>query len=124
MRFVTLIALLTFAAAASAQPLLSPKYHLPASAFAYVGDPAEPKSWKLPYRHADGTVDRHRLPLAIAALLETYRGQTVRIPAAATDDVLRRLGRAAKEIGKLPQPSASIYRKLAAALEARKLSTD
>jgi len=105
-----------------AQPLLHPKYHLPAASFAYVGDAARPGTWKLPYRHADGSVDRRRLPLAIAAALGTYRGQHARIPGAAMPGVLDRLARAADEIGKLPPRAAHpspIYRKLAAAVKER-----
>ena len=124
-RFVTIIALLLFAGAATAQPLLNAKYRLPAAAFAYVGDPQAPASWKLPYRHADGTVDRRRLPLAIEAALGTYRGQQAHIPAAALPDVLIRLAGAAKEIGKLPpHRTTTPYRKLAAALRARGLRID
>ena len=127
MRFVTLIALLMFAAVAGAQPPTHPKYHLPADAFAYVGDAAQPRTWKLPYRHADGTVDRARLPLAIEAVLGTYRGRQVRLPAEAVPEVLRRLARAADEIGKLPpraKRTSPPYRKLAAALKARGLHID
>jgi hypothetical protein len=116
-----LMALLVVATAALAQrsTLLHPKYHLPAAAFAYVGDAADPATWKLPYRQGDGSVDRKRLPLAVAAVLETYRGRQVRIPGGARHEVLETLGRAADEIGKLPPRAkhpAAIYRKLAAAL--------
>ncbi len=107
---------------AAQAPLVQPKYHLPAAAFAYVGDPARPATWRLPYRHEDGSVDRRRLPLAIEAMLGTYRGRQARIPASARHDVLARLAHAADEIGKLP-PHAThpppLYRKLAAALKAR-----
>lgn len=110
--------------AAAQQLLLHPRYHLPARCFAYVGDGARPSTWKLPYRLADGQVDRHRLPSAIQAVLGTYRGRKVRIPEPALPEVLTTLGRAAAEIGKLPPRAAHaapIYRKLAAALEQRGL---
>jgi hypothetical protein len=119
-RAVRLVLVLLIAvAAAGAQPL-HPKYGLPAASFAYVGDPARPGTWKLPYRLADGSVDRRRLPLAIEAALGTYRGQHARIPAAAMPDVLKKLARAADEIGKLPPRAAHpapLYRKLAAAVQ-------
>jgi hypothetical protein len=114
-----LIVALMMAPAAGAAPLQS-KYHLPAACFAYVGDIKLPATWKLPYRHADGSVDRHRLPLAIEAALASYRGRRARIPEAALPEVLGRLGRAAQEIGKLPPGAAHpapIYRRLAAALQ-------
>jgi len=108
------------ATAAMAQPdLLQPKYHLPAGCFAYVADTGRPATWKLPYRHADGSVDRRRLPLAIEAVLGTYRGRRARIPETARPDVLRKLARAADAIGKLPPRNthpAPLYRRLAAAL--------
>ena len=103
----------------AADPLLQPKYHLPAHCFAYVGDAARPATWKLPYRRADGRVDRRRLPLAIEAVLGTYRGRRARIPDGAIPDVLQKLARAANEIGRMPPRArhpAPLYRKLAAAL--------
>ena len=120
-RWAALALLLLLSAAAAAQPTppLHPKYLLPAASFAYVGDRARPGTWKLPYRHADGSVDRRRLPLAIEAALGTYRGQHARIPAAAMPEVLQKLARAADQIGKLPPRAAHptpLYRKLAAAV--------
>ncbi len=109
-------------ATAQTTPRLHPKFHLPATSFAYVGDPARPGTWKLPYRTADGTVDRRRLPLAIAALLGTYRGHQAKIPDDAVPGVLATLGRAAVEIGKLPlrgRHPGRAYRRLADALQAR-----
>lgn len=111
--------MLGLAGAATAAPLLQPKYHLPARCFAYVGDPARPATWKLPYRHADGRIDRRRLPLAIEAMVETYRGHKARIPPAARHDVLEKLARAAAALGRMPPRAAHpkpLYRKLAAAL--------
>jgi hypothetical protein len=106
---------------ATAQAPLDQRYHLPASSFAYVGDPADPATWKLPYRRADGSVDQRRLPLAIEAMLATYRGRPARVPAAARHQVLERLAEAADELGRMPPKAAHprpLYRKLAAALEA------
>jgi hypothetical protein len=103
-------------------PLLHPRYHLPASSFAYVGDAADPATWKLPYRHADGGVDARRLPLAIEAMVGTYRGRRAAVPASARHDVLERLAQAADEIGRMPPKAAHpapLYRQLAAALGAR-----
>jgi len=116
--------LLSASDAAAQELLLHPKYHLPARCFAYVGDEARPSTWKLPYRLADGQVDRHRLPIAIQAVLSTYRGRKARIPEAALPEVLTTLGRAAAEIGKLPPRAAHarpIYHELADALAQRGL---
>ena len=116
--------LLSASGAAAQEVLLHPKYHLPARCFAYVGDEARPSTWKLPYRLADGQVDRHRLPIAIQAVLGTYRGRKARIPEAALPQVLTTLGRAAAEIGRLPPRAAHagpVYRELADALEQRGL---
>ena len=118
------VLLLSDWSAAAQQLLLHPKYHLPARCFAYVGDEARPSTWKLPYRLADGQVDRHRLPIAIQAVLGTYRGRRARIPEAALPQVLTTLGRAAAEIGRLPpraEHPAPVYRELADALAQRGL---
>jgi hypothetical protein len=114
-----LLAMLIGAAQAAEAPLLSPKYHLPASSFAYVGDARDPATWKLPYRHADGSVDKRRLPLAIEAMIETYHGRRANVPPEARHDVLEKLARAADELGRMPPKAAHpkpLYRKLAAAL--------
>ena len=119
--FAAVIAWVAMGAAWGAEALLHPKYQLPAASFAYVGDAASPATWKLPYRHADGSVDRTRLPLAIEAVLGTYRGRTVAIPASAHHTVLAKLAEAADEIGRMPPKAAHpspLYRKLAAALSA------
>jgi len=71
--------------------LLHPKYKIPASCFAYVGDANKPSTWKLPYLHADGTPDHSRLPKAIQAVLSNYRDATVStVPEKAVSDVLVR----------------------------------
>lgn len=83
--------------------LLHPKHKRPAECFAYVGDASQPKSWKLPYRMPDGSVDEQHLPGAIRAVLSNYRGAHIRtVPEAAMPDVLVRLGVAAAQIRKLP----------------------
>jgi len=107
---------------AAADAPLDPKHHLPAASFAYVGDPADPATWKLPYRHADGSPDGRRLPLAIEAVLGTYRGGHAKIPAASRRKVLETLAAAARELHRMPPEEAHprpLYRKLAAALTAR-----
>jgi len=114
--------LLILPAMAADAPLLHPKYHLPASSFAYVGDEGKPATWKLPYRHGDGSIDARRLPLAIEAMIGSYRGRRARVPASARHEVLEQLARAADEIGRMPPKAAHpkpLYRKLAAALAAR-----
>lgn len=100
--------------------LLHPRYKLPAHCFAYVLNASNPATWKLPYLHADGTVDAARLPKAIQALLTNYRGAKVSaIPDPAVPDVLVRLAQAAVSIGKMPQQApgtAQAYGQLAEAL--------
>jgi hypothetical protein len=111
--------ILAAAARAGDRPLLHPKYHLPAAAFAYVGDARDPATWKLPYRHADGSVDQRRLPAAIEAMIETWHGRKANVPAAARHEVLAKLAHAADELGRMPPKAAHpkpLYRKLAAAL--------
>ena len=68
---------------------LHPKYRIPARCFAYVGDPADSATWKLPYRLADGREDVKRLPKAIQAILSNYRGAKVSsVPEKDIPDVL------------------------------------
>jgi hypothetical protein len=100
--------------------LLHHKYQLPAECFAYVPDSNDPRSWKLPYRLADGGIDQRRLPKAIQSILSNYRGTRVEgIPEAAMREVLIRLARAATMAGHLPanSTSAPTYRQLAQTLE-------
>lgn len=101
--------------------LLHPKYHLPAECFAYAASPVEPRTWKLPYRHPDGSIDHARLPKAIQAILSSYRGLKVgSVPETAIPDVLARLAEAACELGRMPHQCAEpapIYPQLAAALD-------
>lgn len=88
---------------AASEALLHPKYRLPARCFAYVGDPAHPRSWHLPYRLSDGRVDAKRLPKAIQAILTNYRGATLgTVPERAIPAVLARLAQAARELGHMP----------------------
>lgn len=65
---------------------------LPASAFAYVGDAADPSTWKLPYRTASGSVDRAHLSGAMAALSSGgFRGNRVSLPSGAVAGVKAKL---------------------------------
>jgi hypothetical protein len=103
------------------EALLHPKYKLPARCFAYVGNHADPRSWKLPYLNHDGTIDTKRLPKAIQCILTNYRGARVSgIPEQAIPAVLARLAAAAARSGHL-SPVASnpapVYRRLAEALK-------
>lgn len=100
---------------------LHPKYRLPARCFAYVGLAEEPKTWHLPYLHADGEVDVRRLPKAVQSILTNYRGATLTsVPEADIPDVLVRLACAAATAGKMPDQNAgaaTAYCQLAEALE-------
>ncbi len=101
--------------------LLHPKYKLPASCFAYVGDAGNPSTWKLPYREANGNIDGKRLPKAIQALLSNYRGAKVGgIPEKDIRSVLIVLARAASAEGRMPPRAAEAaptYCELARVLE-------
>lgn len=101
---------------APAEVLLHPKYRLPASCFAYVGDPNEPRRWALPYRLEGGAIDAKRLPKAIQAIISNYRGARVtRVPEKDIADVLVRLGHAAVSAGKMPwqvEATTPIYSQL------------
>lgn len=89
--------------------LLHPKYQIPSQCFAYVGDPGDASTWKLPYLLADGSVDLRRLPKAIQALASNYRGAKVGgIPDGAMPQVFRRLAAAAAAAGKMPTPGVSV----------------
>lgn len=104
----------------SAEPV-HPKYKLPASCFAYVGNAADPRTWHLPYLRADGTPDLARFPKAIQAILSNYRGARVSsVPEPAIPEVLVILGRTARLLGKLPATtpgSARSYLQLQDALD-------
>jgi hypothetical protein len=104
-----------------ANELLHPKYQLPVSCFAYVGNPSQPATWKLPYRLSDGRIDEKRLPKAIQAILSNYRGAKVSsIPEQDIPAVLRRLAAGVESIGKMPHQradTAEIYRQLADVLK-------
>lgn len=101
--------------------LVHPKYRLPAWGFAYVGDAHYPRTWKLPYRLADGSVDRNRLPKAIQAILSNYRGTKVGgIPDAAIPQVLLCLAQAASVLGHMPPRAvdpAPVYQQLGIVLD-------
>jgi len=100
--------------------LLHPKYKLPARCFAYVGNAADPHTWKLPHLEATGAIDERRLPKAIQAVLSNYRGVKVGgIPEPAIPDVLSKLAQAAERLGKMPGQggvAAPAYAQLAEAL--------
>lgn len=100
---------------------LHPTYKLPARCFAYVGDPEDTRTWKLPYLLSAGGPDLKRLPAAVQAVITGYRGKKVSgIPGDQITDVLVRLGRAAAQAGKMPfqdNNAAAIYRQLQTTLE-------
>ena len=100
--------------------LLHPKYKLPARCFAYVGNAADPHTWKLPHLDASGAVDERRLPKAIQAVLSNFRGVKVGgIPEPAIPDVLTKLEQAAQRLGRMPGQggaAAPVYLQLAEAL--------
>lgn len=88
--------------------LLHPKYGIPSCCFAYVGNANNPRSWRLPYLLADGSVDPKRLPKAIQCIISNFRGTKVGgIPEPSIPDVLVRLARAATSIGKMPHQSGA-----------------
>ncbi len=101
--------------------LRHPKYELPCTCFAYVGNANKPSTWKLPYMRVDGSVDEKRLPKAIQAIITNYRGARIStIPEASIPDVLVRLAVAAERLGKMPHQggkTAEAYELLADALE-------
>jgi hypothetical protein len=107
------------AATSEGETVLHPKYKLPAHCFAYVGDPSNPRTWKLPYLCAEGTIDAKRLPKAIQCILTNYRGGRVSgIPEVAIAAVLERLARAAHQAGHLPAANpAPVYVQLGEALK-------
>lgn len=106
---------------ANDEALLHPKYNLPARCFAYVGNHADTRTWKLPYLMEDGSIDAKRLPKAVQSILTNYRGARVRgIPEQSIPDVITRLARAAARAGHLPphlSNSAQVYHRLAEVLE-------
>src|SRR5258708_5212735 len=101
--------------------LLHPKYQLPVSCFAYVGNPSQPSTWKLPYRLSDGSIDVKRLPKALQAILSNYRGVNApSIPEQDIPAVLLRLAAGVESIGRMPHQkadTADVYLQLADALE-------
>jgi hypothetical protein len=103
------------------EAILHPRYKLPASCFAYVPNPGQPSTWKLPYRLIDGSIDEKRLPKAIQCIISNYRGARVSgIPEADIPAILVRLARGAESAGKMPhqrRDTAAIYQQLADVLE-------
>jgi hypothetical protein len=62
-----------------------------------------PYSVRNPYRLLDGSIDTKRLPKAIQAILSNYRDVKVSgLDEKAVPDILVRLGRAARSLGKMP----------------------
>lgn len=104
----------------TADAILHPKYKIPATCFAYVGNAAKTSTWSLPYKQADGSIDPKRLPKAIQVILTNYRGQKLgKIPEHAIPDVLVRLAIAAQNQGRMPYQSCStadVYKELESAL--------
>jgi len=63
------------------------KEGLPKEAFAIVGDPDNPETWKLPHHTIAKTVDWDRMPAAVAALSPGgYRGERVK---ASPEDIIK-----------------------------------
>jgi hypothetical protein len=61
--------------------VLRPKDRLPTHGLAYVGEPSDPHTWRLPLRSSDGAPDPRRLPEAIQGIRGSHRGPKVdRIP--------------------------------------------
>ncbi len=82
--------------------LLNKQYKLPARCFAYVGDPNNPYTWKLPYLSLDGSVNVARLPGAIGCVVTNFRGLQVKtIPEKEIPQVIIKLAKATKSVGKL-----------------------
>ena len=91
-----------------------PQYALPAHCFAFVGEYGNPRTWRFPYRHPDGSPDEVRLPRAIYAAITGWRRGT--LPAEAVAGIVARLSRAVWETGKGPAPgiqTAPVYHALA-----------
>lgn len=107
--------------ALTADDLLHPKYQVPARCFAYVGDASNHKTWKLPYLLANGNVDTRRLSGAVRCIITNYRGTNVKgVPHDAIPEVLKRLGEAAQQAGKMPSQNpktADTYRQLSEILQ-------
>src|SRR5262249_3534640 len=107
--------------------LLHHQHKAPCHCFGYAGDTNDPSTWKLPFCHADGSIDASRLPKAIQAILTNYRGATVHgIPEKAIPAVLARLEEAARQEGKMPDQSpdtAPVYQQLADVLTQVRLAS-
>ncbi|MCL4392517.1 hypothetical protein M1145_00015 [Patescibacteria group bacterium] len=96
--------------------LLNKQYKLPARCFAYIGDPNNPYTWKLPYLENNGTIRIKRLQSAIQSIVTNFRGGQVKdIPEKYIPGVLIKLAKAAKDVGKLDPDNpkmANCYRQL------------
>ena len=96
--------------------LLNKQYKLPARCFAYIGDPNNPYTWKLPYLENNGTIHVKRLQSAIQSTVTNFRGLQVKtIPEKNIPGVLIKLAKAAKDVGKLDPDNpkmANCYKQL------------
>jgi hypothetical protein len=89
------------------------KEGLPKEAFAIVGDPQDPETWKLPHHTKDisrahgrldieKTVDWERMPAAVAALSRGgYRGERVQ---ASAEDIIKAARHLARHYEKADKP--------------------
>lgn len=101
--------------------LLDPTHHLPFTCFAYVGDASKPRTWHLPYLHANGSIDNAGLLRAIQAVVSGSHDQGLSsslVPPASVPVVLLRLAHAANASHQWPLHAASApaYRLLDQAL--------
>jgi hypothetical protein len=97
--------------------------------FAYVGDPRDKTTWRLPYRNPDLTVDTSRIDKAVNYLLSPggYRGITVTdksIPEGASVYVARTLAKAYKEIGRWNDGKCKPVEKLRQYLQQKGVTED
>ena len=96
------------------ETLLKTEEGLPGEAFAIVGDPEDPETWKLPHHKKsilralrgkldiEKTVDWDRMPAAVAALSpKGYRGQRVE---ASTEEILEAAKHLAAHYRKADRP--------------------
>ncbi len=84
--------------------LRHPSKNLPARCFAYVGDSADPSTWRHNYLFEDGSVDKHGLELAIESFVRQYRGAQAMwgVSDEELHGVLLKLRTAAEAIGEWP----------------------
>ena len=101
--------------------LINKTYKLPSRCFAYVGDPNKPSTWKLPYLSLDGSVNIKRLPGAVECVVTNFRGLQIKtIPEENINEVLIKLAKASKSVGKLNPNNpkmANCYKQLYKAID-------